>query len=405
METGYGLDLKGGRSPWDAWNGREGTPNRLRENVRTRILIIGGGITGSFLVERLSRMTSDIVVIDRHQPQTASTAASTSLLQWELDTPLRELSTKLGPEKSIQIYRASAEAVRDIITLSRDLGIDCHCTGRPSLYLAGNQLGSRELLDEQRQRDAAGLPTVFLAASDIRREFGFAAEAALFSEGAGEANPVALAQGLMAHALARGVRLYHPEAVVDYDLGHRGAGVLTESGHELGTDFLILANGYEMPDFVPSTIHRILSTWALATKPDSRSWSKRALVWEASSPYLYARHSAEGRVILGGEDEELKDAAARDRKIGAKAQTIRRKFARLFPGFDADAEFAWSGFFGVTDDGLPLIGALPGHPHVFAAFGYGGNGITFSAMAARLIAEAISDCKNPLLECFSVDRD
>jgi len=51
---------------------------------------------------------------------------------------------------------------------------------------------------------------------------------------------------------------------------------------------------------------------------------------------------------------------------------------------------------------LPKAGT---NSHVFAAFGYGGNGITFSAMAARLIAEAISDCRNPLLECFSVDRD
>lgn len=405
MESEDKLDLRGGRSLWDAWSRRGKVPKRLKENIRSRIIIIGAGITGSFLAESLSRLTPDIVVIDRHQPQTASTAASTSLLQWEIDTALRELSAKFGPATATRIYRASAEAVRDIITLSQNLGIDCHCTGRPSLYLAGDRLGAPEFLDEQRQREAAGLPTIFLTASEVKREFGFTAEAALYSEGAGEANPVALAQGLMAQALDRGVRLYHPETAVDYDLGHRGASVLTESGHELGADFLILANGYEMPDFVPSNIHRILSTWALATKPNSRPWKRHALVWQASSPYLYARHSAEGRVILGGEDETLKDATARDEKIGAKAQAIQCKFNRLYPGFDGEVEFAWSGFFGETDDGLPLIGALPGHAQVFAAFGYGGNGITFSAMAARLIAETISGRKNPLLDCFRIDRD
>jgi glycine/D-amino acid oxidase-like deaminating enzyme len=404
MDAKDGLDLRGGRSLWDAWSGTE-HPKPLTENLRSRILIIGSGITGSFLAERLSRVTSDIVVVDRHQPQTASTAASTSLLQWEIDTPLRELSAKLGPARATQIFRASATTVQDIIDLTRSLEIQCQCTGRPSLYLAGNRLGARELMDEQRQRQAAGLSSTLLSASEIQREFGFAVEASLYSEGAAEANPVALAQGLMAHAVARGVRLHFPESVVDYDLGPRGAGALTESGHELGADYLILANGYEMPDFVPSAIHRIHSTWAIATKANMRAWPRRALVWEASSPYLYARHNAEGRVIIGGEDEELTDAAARDRKIGAKAETIRRKFSRLHEGFDGKAEFAWSGFFGVTGDGLPLIGPLPRYANVYAAFGYGGNGITFSAMAARLIAEAISGARNPLLDSFRIDRN
>ena len=399
-----GLDLRGGRSVWEAWAKREEHPKPLKESLRSRILIIGSGITGSFVAERLSRMTPDIVVVDRHQPRTASTAASTALLQWELDTPLRELSAKIGKAGATQVFRASAATVRDIIDLIDSLGIPCQCARRSSLYLAGNRLDSLELMDEQRQRQEAGLPSVLVSANDIRREFGFAVEAALYSEGAAEANPVALAQGLMAQAVARGVRLHFPESVVDYDFGRRGVTVLTESGHELCSDYLVLANGYEMPDFVPSTIHRLNSTWAIATKAGNQAWPRQALVWEASVPYLYARHSAEGRVIIGGEDEELTDAVARDRKISAKADTLLRKFGRLREGFDGEAEFAWSGFFGATEDGLPLIGALPRHPHVFAAFGYGGNGITFSALAARLIAQAISGTQNPLLDRFRIDR-
>jgi glycine/D-amino acid oxidase-like deaminating enzyme len=38
---------------------------------------------------------------------------------------------------------------------------------------------------------------------------------------------------------------------------------------------------------------------------------------------------------------------------------------------------------------LPTIGAIPALPRCFAVLGYGGNGITFSALAAQLIAKAI----------------
>lgn len=390
---------------WDMSLTRPYSPNPLVESLRTRILIIGSGITGSFLAERLSRLTSSIVIIDRHRPQSASTAASTSLLQWEIDTPLSELSTRLGQSDAVRIYRTSARAVRDIVALVAELGIECHCAPRPSLYISGSQLGPVELREEQRQREAAGLPTTYLSAGDLRTAFGFVSAAALYSEGAAEANPVDLAEGLMAAALQRGARLHHPETAVGYDLGPRNATVLTESGREIEADILILANGYEMPNFVPSKIHRITSTWALATSIGARLWPRHALLWEASQPYLYARPNSEGRIIIGGEDEDLTDADRRDLKIIDKARIIQRKFGRIYPALQAPAEFSWAGFFGATRDSLPLIGALPRHRHVFTAFGYGGNGITFSFIAARLIADAIAGNGSRLTEHFAVDRD
>ena len=405
MKADVKLDLRGGCSLWDASTAPSMPSSRLKENLQTDIAIIGGGITGSFVAERLSRLTSSIVILDRHRPQTASTAASTSLLQWELDTPLRELSSRLGTDRAVAIYRASALAVRDIVALSRELDINCHCAERPSLYVSGNRLGPEELLDEQRQRQSAGLSSLYMTGAEIGRHFGLAAGAALYGEGAAEANPVALAQGLMARALKRGVRLFHPETAIDYDWGPHGTTVLTESGHEVAARFLILANGYEMPDFVPSDIHRVVSTWALATEPCTSLWPRQALIWEASSPYLYARQDADGRIIMGGEDEELTDAHSRDAKIGMKADMLRRKFKRLYPDFKGASEFAWAGFFGITHDGLPLIGPLPGQRRTFAAFGYGGNGITFSAMAARLIGDAIAGRSDPLLASFAIDRN
>jgi glycine/D-amino acid oxidase-like deaminating enzyme len=398
------LDLRGGRPLWDVSIGRHPTL-ALKESIRTSILIVGAGITGSFLAEALSRITSSIVVIDRHQPQTASTAASTSLLQWELDTPLRELSAKLGKRKAAQVYQATALAVSEIVDLASDLGIDCDCRVRPSLYISGDRIGPNDLRDEAVHRQAAGLRSHFLGALDLQKAFGLRGDAALFSEGAAEADPVILARGLMDRAISRGTRLFSPETVTDYDLGSHDATVLTESGHEVRADFLILANGYEMPGFVPAKVHRIVSTWVLATRPTHAIWPQRALIWQAATPYLYARPNGEDRIIIGGEDEELTDADARDSKIAAKANIIRRKFKELYPRFEGEIDYAWAGFFGMTSDGLPLIGALPHHRRVFTAFGYGGNGITSSHMAAQLIAREIAGRADPLMQCFAIDRE
>jgi glycine/D-amino acid oxidase-like deaminating enzyme len=54
---------------------------------------------------------------------------------------------------------------------------------------------------------------------------------------------------------------------------------------------------------------------------------------------------------------------------------------------------------------LPLIGPVPGARGVYAAYGYGGNGITFSFLAACLIGDLIAGKTSPLLRDFAIDRD
>ena len=71
--------------------------------------------------------------------------------------------------------------------------------------------------------------------------------------------------------------------------------------------------------------------------------------------------------------------------LPAKTARLSKKLAQLLPSIDPRPEFAWTGSFGTTRTGLPLIGKLPRHPRVHAVLGYGGNGITFSRMAAEIV--------------------
>jgi phosphoglycerate dehydrogenase-like enzyme len=75
------LDLRGGTTLWEAGLASLRS-SELKSSISTDVAIIGSGITGSFLAERLSRLGLSIVVVDRNRPQMASTAASTALLLW-----------------------------------------------------------------------------------------------------------------------------------------------------------------------------------------------------------------------------------------------------------------------------------------------------------------------------------
>ena len=60
----------------------------------------------------------------------------------------------------------------------------------------------------------------------------------------------------------------------------------------------------------------------------------------------------------------------------------------MFPQFASERpDFAWEGLFAETPDGLPYIGTHSRYPKHLFALGYGGNGMTASFLAARMLVD------------------
>ena len=163
------------------------------------------------------------------------------------------------------------------------------------------------------------------------------------------------------------------------------------------------ATGYEALFDIPKYNYKLISTWALATvkQPKGVLWHGHALTWEASDPYLYFRTTKDRRIIASGEDEAFLDAKHRDRLIGEKTKVILAKLKKILPNIDANAEFRWTGTFAASPTGLPCIGPVPDRANVFAILGAGGNGITFSKIAADLAAQWVVGKSAPLQDLFA----
>jgi glycine/D-amino acid oxidase-like deaminating enzyme len=397
-------DLRGGRSPWFA-AARHPARREIAESLTCDALIIGAGITGSLVAERLTRQGLDIVIVDRELPGRGSTAASTSMLLWEIDRSLTVLTEVYGFERASRAYRASLNAVTGLQSLVLQLGIVCDMRDKDSLYLAAGDTAS-ELIEEHRLRRRAGLPGDFLDHARLLETFGIGRAGAIVSPGAADSDPMLLARGLLNASVARGARLFDGEAVTFDPAGH-SVGVAIANGCEIEARSVILATGYAMPDIVHSTVHAVSSSWAMATTPQPQNiWKDGALIWENRKDYLYARTTRAGRIIIGGEDSEaVIEPDARDRLIPEKSRRLAQSLAALWPVANTEIEFRWSGTFDATRDGLPLIGPVPGQKGVYAAYGYGGNGITFSFLAAQLIGDLLAGKSSLLLRDFALDRD
>ena len=162
----------------------------------------------------------------------------------------------------------------------------------------------------------------------------------------------------------------------------------------VGAERVIIATGYATPQFRPlAGRFRMYRTYVLTTESLDRAQRddiglSNVMVWDTERPYHYARWVPHQRMLLGGEDRLVQAGQRRRQLSNAAMADLRAYFEIRFPALaTVNSEYAWEGLFAMTPDSLPYIGPHRRYPRHWFALGYGGNGMTFGFLAARLLLE------------------
>jgi glycine/D-amino acid oxidase-like deaminating enzyme len=182
--------------------------------------------------------------------------------------------------------------------------------------------------------------------------------------------------------------------------------LITDKGFTVTAKKLIVATGYESLKYIPKKVADIHTTYAVVSEPLGKDvfWYKDSLVWETSNPYLYFRKVSDNKIVVGGKDDEFHRPVNRESVIKRKAAMLADSFCKRVQHIPLKADYSWCGAFAVTKDGLPYIGTIPQHPNTYFALGYGGNGITFSVIAAQIIKDVIAGKKDKNAAIFDFNR-
>lgn len=372
------------------------------DRKRVDVVVVGAGISGALVAEMLTRKGKSVLILDRRPAVRGSTPASTAMIQHEIDVPLIHLRREISPKLADAAWRRSVAAVNDLVTLTKKLKLHCQMRPKAALYLAGDQMGARALAAEASARGDIGIRAEYLKRPDLITRFGMDRTAAILSQDSASANPAQLTAGLLHVALSRKARLVSPIEITDMAELPGGVALATSSGAVIVAEHAVFCTGYEYLPQMETSSHHVTSTWALASKPlkGLPGWLTDTIVWEASDPYLYFRTDENGRVIAGGEDEDAKDTNSDPAILARKAATIADKLAKLTGIRIGKPAYVWSAPFSVTDDGLPIVDRIPGYERIFAVMGFGGNGITFSMIAAQIVGAAITGASDPDAHIF-----
>ncbi|MBB4805861.1 glycine/D-amino acid oxidase-like deaminating enzyme [Chryseobacterium defluvii] len=401
------MDLKSNEPFWLLKNGLMASYPSLKSDEECDVLIIGGGITGSLMAHQMMEDGYKTILIDRREICNGSTSATTSMLQYEIDVPLFDLIGKIGERGAVGSYKACSDSIDRIEKLTKKIRSDAGFKRKKSLYFVAKKKDVAWLKNEFEARKNAGFEVKWLESGDVSERFGFEnTYGGILSEQGASIDAFKFAHELFKFNVKRGLRIFDKTEMrsVKYCKGHNI--VFTANGPQIKAKKVIYCIGFESKNLIKDNFVDLKSTYALVSEIDEAGFKDIAdiLVWNTDEPYLYMRTTDDGRMLIGGADEDFHNAEKRDALLDKKEKVILKALRKIKPDCHFYTDFVWAGTFGETKDGLPYIGTHERFRNSYFVLGFGGNGITFSVTGMQMVSLYMKNKKHPLSEYFKFGR-
>lgn len=392
---------------WLVKNGLLNSFPSLGSDLKTDILIVGGGITGSLMAHQCIKDGYKVALVDRREIANGSTSATTSMLQYEIDIPLFKLVDMIGEKGAVMNYRACGQSIDRLGKLATEINSSCGFNKKTSLYFAAFKKDITDLKAEYEARKKHGFHVQWLSTEEILRTWGMTNTfGGILSELGASMDAFRFTHDILAHNFKKGLRIFDKTAISHK--GHKNKRVIltTDRGHKIEALKVIYCCGYEIVEIIKEKFVDLLSTYAVVGERSDNGAStlNDTLFWNTATPYIYMRTTDDNRLLIGGGDEEFVNEAKRDGLIPKKVDTLCKYLQKILPHYNFIPDFAWAGTFGQTKDGLPFIGEHPDFDNTYFVLGFGGNGITFSAIGMEIISALLKGKTHPLSEYYRFGR-
>lgn len=381
------MDVRSNEPFWLVKNGIPHSYPSLRTDTSCDVLIVGGGITGALMAHACIEKGYDTLLIDKREIAYGSTSATTSMLQYEIDVPLYKLKEMIGAQGGVASYQACRDAIYKLESIVAEIKSSCAFERKQSVYFAGNSKDLKWLREEYEARKQAGFEVKWMDKKGLKEVFGLIAEGAILSADGGSVDAFCLTHDLLHYNVKKGLQVFDKTELKKIKYEKDGVKVQVHTGAKINTKYIIYCTGYETQQLLPEKIVNLKSTYAMVSeKNDSHPQvCEKTLFWNTDSPYLYMRTTENGRMLIGGEDENFKNAVRRDLLLNRKRDRLLKTLKKYLPDSEFIEDFCWAGTFGETKDGLPYIGVHAKFPNSYFVLGFGGNGITFSVTGMDMV--------------------
>ena len=360
----------------------------LRTDARTEVAVVGAGYTGLSTALHLAERGVAVTLLEAHEPGWGAAGRNGGQVNAGLKHEPDEVERDLGEVYGPRLVRLAGEAPGYLFELIARLGIDCEARRAGTLRVAHHPRHAATLRRSVEQWGLRGVALELRDAAATKTATGTGRySAAAFDPRGGAVNPLALARGLAAAAIAAGARLCSRSPALELDREGRGWRVVTPGG-SLHADRVVLAtDGYTdglwggLRTSIIPIFSSIVATEPLPPELTASILPGGEVVFESGDVTTYYRLDRDGRLLMGGRGAQRR---ARERRDYVH---LSRHALRLWPAL-AGIEWThwWNGQFALTADFYPRLHAPA--QNLLIGLGYSGRGIALGTALGAQLAEA-----------------
>jgi glycine/D-amino acid oxidase-like deaminating enzyme len=237
-----------------------------------------------------------------------------------------------------------------------------------------------------------------LSRADLRDRIDVPYRAGLCYQDAATLDPAALTRGLAETARRHGARLYPYTPVRGLTQHGRVPGLTLATGTVRARTVVLALNAYAPALRLPVGTVLPLTVSAVATGPlDPATYAALGgpdgyAVVDVNPMAPYFRTTPDGRLVVGGGRPALTGGQpALTGRQPAGQGWLADAVRALHPGLQqVEVAHAWHGQVGMTGDGLPVVGRVPGQPDIWYAGGCNGHGLAMSVAHGAYLADTLT---------------
>lgn len=348
------------------------------------VAVVGGGVTGCSCALALAEAGLKVRLYEAREIAGGASGRNGGFALRGGAAPYPVMVDSIGRENAAAFWRWTEGELRELALVAGDA---FRPTG--SLRIAADDEERAELEEEHAALEADGLDVEWRAELPAPLEDRYSA--AIFHPPDGVLQPARFVRRLAARAAAAGVQIREHTRVTSTD--------------ETGAETVVVAtDGYpsglvgELEGLVVPTRGQVI-----VTEPISERFFE--IPHYGRHGYDYWHQTGDGRIVAGGfRDVSLQEEFTDDEVLTPAVQEALEAFVASLVGRPLRVDYRWAGIFGMILDFLPAVGRVPGAEGVWIAGGYSGHGNVLGFACGRLVARAILDDRDPLLDLFDPSR-
>lgn len=348
----------------------------LNKNVKTDVLIIGGGITGILTAHCLQQAGVDYVLVEADTILNGITKNTTAKITSQHGLIYHKIAKKYGIDAAGLYLEANEAALWEYRKLSKEILCDFADETNFVYTLTRPDKLEKELDTLKKLR----FPAEF--AEHLPLPF-FTAGAVAFPNQA-KFHPLKLLA-----ELAKPLRIYEHTKVQELT----GTLAITNCG-KIQADKMIVTTHFPFLNKHGSYFLKLYQHRSYVLALTGAEKPKGMYVDESTSGLSFRTH--QNFLLLGG-------GGHRTGKPGGTYKDLREFAARHYPG--AQELYHWATQDCMTLDGIPYIGQYSGNtPNLYVATGYNKWGMTSAMVAAHLLRDLVTEQHSDYAKVFSPSR-